>query len=284
MDSNTNHEPKAVPQVSPLVSTFSSQAVTIASLALAVLCLAVFVLLRRRNSASKGNVLLLVGAPDAGKTAILSTLLYKQTLPTLASLQTNSSVIALTPTNKTLCLVDVPGHPRMRDQFQEYLPDAKAVVFVVDTSTVSRNGAAVAEHLHNILHALTSLPPSQQVPTLLILAHKADLLKSTSTTSENVAVNRVKSILERELEKRRVSQTGGVNIEGLGEEGERSDMGGLECSGPGGAEFRFADWEGGQVTFIGSSVRVGKGLEASNEKGEDVDGLSRLREWMQEIV
>lgn len=77
-------------------------------------------------------------------------LAYNHTLPTHTSLQTNSSVISLTPPQKTLRVVDIPGHPRVRDQFQEQLPDAKAVAFVVDASTVSRNGAAVAECVGNI--------------------------------------------------------------------------------------------------------------------------------------
>lgn len=75
--------------------------------------------------------------------------MYKQTLPTHTSLQSNSSIVELSP-SKTLRIVDVPGHPRVRDQFQEYLSDAKAIAFVVDTSTVSRNGAAVAEYARSI--------------------------------------------------------------------------------------------------------------------------------------
>jgi len=107
------------------------------------------------------------------------------------------------------------------------------------------------------LHALTSLPPSQSQPSLLILAHKSDLLKTGSSSHTNaatLAVNRVKTILERELEKRRLSQRGGINIEGLGEEGERSDMGGLECGEKEGSIFKFDDWEGGDVTFLGTST------------------------------
>ena len=42
-------------------------------------------------------------------------------------------------------LVDVPGHPRIRAQFSEYINKAKAIVFVVDSSTITRNGPAVAE-------------------------------------------------------------------------------------------------------------------------------------------
>ncbi|KII88260.1 hypothetical protein PLICRDRAFT_161165 [Plicaturopsis crispa FD-325 SS-3] len=257
----------------------------IVSFVLAVLCIAILVLLNRRRAISRGNAVLLVGPPDAGKTAILSALVYNQTLPTHTSLQTSSSIFSLDG-RKTLRIVDVPGHPRVRDQFQEHLPSAKAILFVVDASTVSRNGPAVAEHLHHILYALTSLPPSQPLPALLILAHKSDLLKSTSVAStatagsDSLAVTRVKTVLERELEKRRTSQLGGVGVEGLGEEGERSDMGGLECSGPASGVFKFAEWEGGDITFVGTSVRVGKdsGLDEKSD-----DGLSPLREWLGDL-
>ena len=47
----------------------------------------------------------------------------------------------------------------MRVQYQDHFDDAKAVVFVVDASTVSRNGAAVAESVTLSLpffHFLTS--------------------------------------------------------------------------------------------------------------------------------
>lgn len=226
--------------------------------------------------------------------------MYGQTLPTHTSLQINSSVCTLPSSRKTLRVIDVPGHPRVRDQFQEHLPASKAVIFVVDANTLSRAGPAVAEyeprarlcinclthfvrHLHHILHALTSLPPSQELPRLLILAHKTDLLKSGSsaaTTSSTLAINRVKSILERELEKRRASQSGGVGVEGLGAEGERSDMGGLECSGPGGV-FKFAQWDGGDIEFIGTFVKVG--LEADDEKGSNLHGLDAFCEWVHEI-
>lgn len=142
----------------------------------------------------------------------------------------------------------------------------------------------LVRHLHHILHALTSLPPSQKLPKLLILAHKSDLLKSSSSsavTSLTLAVNRVRSILERELEKRRASQSGGVGVEGLGAEGERSDMGGLECSGPGSRAFRFAEWEGGDIEFIGTFVKVGP--VADDEKGGDDHGLDAFLEWLHEI-
>lgn len=60
-------------------------------------------------------------------------------------MQTNLAEVTLPNAQKTIRTIDVPGHPRIRDQFKDYLPEAKAVAFVVDASTVSRNGAAVAE-------------------------------------------------------------------------------------------------------------------------------------------
>ncbi|KAG5338425.1 hypothetical protein C0989_007309 [Termitomyces sp. Mn162] len=244
----------------------------------------VYLAFSRQRSGSRGNALLLIGPPDAGKTAILSQLVYGQALQTHTSLQTNSSLVNLSP-QKSIRVVDVPGHPRIRDQFREHLDDAKAIAFVVDASTVSRNGAVVAEHLHNILHALSSLPPSQATPSLIILAHKYDLLNTgnqANTASDVLAVNRVKSVLERELQKRRASQKGGVGVEGLGGEDEKSDMGSLDCAGPSGGSFKFSDWEGGEISFGGTSAKATQASDDLEKSGED--GLVSLREWLDTII
>ncbi|KAJ3524445.1 hypothetical protein NM688_g8560 [Phlebia brevispora] len=265
----------------------SSQTLLVASCFLAVILLAIF-LVARRKSRTKGTALLIVGASDAGKTAILTTLAYNQTLPTQTSMQTNSSIVTLPGTHKTMLVIDVPGHPRVRNQFRDYMQDAKAIAFVVDASTVSRNGANVAEHLHEVLHALSSLPPSATPPSLVIVAHKADALKTAASASASqLAVNRVRTVLERELEKRRASHSG-VGIEGLGDdergaqEGEIGMGDVLEC--PSGGEFRFERWEGGEVQFIGTSVTIGKSAETGqDEKETEEDGLKPLREWLTEL-
>ena len=139
-------------------------------------------------------------------------------------------------------------------------------------------------HLHVILHALTSLPPSQSPPALLIAAHKADVLKSSTTSSavpsDSQVVTRVKTVLERELGKRKESQSGGVGVEGLGAEGERSDMGGLDCRG---VAFKFSEWDGGDVNFIVSSVSVGERFATDAAEKSKTNGLDALREWLQEF-
>ena len=129
-----------------------------------------------------------------------------------------------------------------------------------------------------------SIPPSQSTPALIVLAHKSDLLTSTTSSSntpaDQLAVNRVRTILERELEKRRQSQAGGMGIESLGGgEGDNTEVSGLECSGVGGGVFRFSDWEGGEVTFLGTSVsRAGEKVQ--DEKAENMGGLEGLQQWL----
>ncbi|KZT71307.1 P-loop containing nucleoside triphosphate hydrolase protein [Daedalea quercina L-15889] len=272
--------PEFEPQVLSPSSVFTPQVLVLSSLAVAVVLLAIIAIISRRKSTSKGDALLLVGPSDAGKTTIFSTLVYKQTLPSHTSMQSNVSFMPLQ--DKHLRVVDVPGHPRIRDQFRDYMADAQGIAFVVDSSTVSRNGAAVAEHLHQILHAITSLPPSRPTPTLVIVAHKTDSLKATAqATPDQLAINRVRTILERELEKRRASQAGGVGIEGLGAEDAESEMGGLECRGSG--EFRFDAWEGGEITFVGTSVKMLRTKSALDEKSSDADGLASLTQWIEEL-
>ncbi|KAI9446501.1 signal recognition particle receptor beta subunit-domain-containing protein [Lactarius indigo] len=252
---------------------------------LAAILLAFVLYLIRRRSQSRANSIVFVGAPDAGKTAILSTLAFGQTFPSQTSLQTNTCAFSLN--KKAVTLVDVPGHPRLRAEFREHLPDAKAIVFVVDSSDISRNGPSVAEHLHWVLHAVSTIPPSQDPPAIAILAHKCDLLKtgsvSTTPSLEQLAINRVRAILERELEKRRRSHTGSVTIDELGAEGEdNSELGGLDCNGAPGESFKFSEWEGGDIEFMGTWVSAGETVELSDEKRQiNIDGLVA---WLEALV
>lgn len=110
------------------------------------------------------------------------------------------------------------------------------------------------------------------------------MLKATAqATPDQLAINRVRTVLERELEKRRASQAGGVGIEGLGAEDSESELGGLECGGSG--EFRFDAWEGGEIAFVGTSVNSKVQQQAksvSDEKSDDT-GLAPLVRWIEEL-
>lgn len=145
----------------------------------------------------------------------------------------------------------------------------------------------ILRHLHKILHAVFTIPPSQSPPAILVLAHKCDQLKTgsapASSSLEQLAINRVRTVLERELDKRRQSHTGRVAIDELGAEGEDStELGGLDCTGHPGEAFKFADWEGGNIDFIGSWVRIGERVELEDEKGRG-DGIERLLAWLDQL-
>jgi len=147
----------------------------------------------------------------------------------------------------------------------------------------------IPRHLHKIMHAIVATPPSQSPPAILVLAHKCDLLKTggvSGTSLEQLGINRVRTVLERELDKRRRSHTGSVAIDELGAEGEdTSELGGLDSIGPPGEAFKFAEWEGGEIEFIGSWVSIGETVELEDEKGGDSvgDGSSRLSSWLQAL-
>lgn len=145
--------------------------------------------------------------------------------------------------------------------------------------------------MHTILHAISQLPPSAHVPPILIQAHKSDLISLPSSATpipgarHALAVTRVRTVLERELEKRRQSSLVGVGVGALGEEGASAEAesvsGGLECTGEG--PFAFERWEGGEISCVGGCIQPGivsqKEGDFSAEK-PGYDGLEGLSSWV----
>ena len=75
------------------------------------------------------------------------------------------------------------------------------------------------------------------------------------------------------------------------------EMGGLDCrpvggdiAGSDGAVFRFSEWEGGEVEFLGTWVKVDAGFgnnennEKSSEEDEETDGLGEFRDWLEGLA
>ncbi|KAI5474917.1 signal recognition particle receptor subunit beta [Pseudohyphozyma bogoriensis] len=115
-------------------------------------------------------------------------------------------------------IVDLPGHARLRTRLlAQFLPAADKIIFTVDAvAGLSGKGLREsAEHLHLLLTLLSILPPTGEPPKLLILLTKSDLLptpRSSTTTSTNPhsqLIERAKTSLSRELDRRRASSTSG---------------------------------------------------------------------------
>lgn len=71
---------------------------------------------------------------------------------THTSIQPSSTLFALTlpdepDRTKQVRLVDLPGHPRLRDEVKKHLPSCSGVVFVVDVVGVVRTAGQVAEYV-----------------------------------------------------------------------------------------------------------------------------------------
>lgn len=97
----------------------------------------------------------------------------------------------------------------------------------------------------------------------------------------------MRAILERELEKRRRSHTGGVAIDELGAEGEEnSEWGGLDCNGAPGESFKFSEWEGGDVEFVGTWVSAGETVDLSDQVLDEKRqiNIERLVAWLEALV
>jgi len=56
-------------------------------------------------------------------------------------------------------------------------------------------------------------------------------------------------------------------------------MGGLECGEKEGSTFKFDDWEGGDVVFLGTSAVPN--ASQSDEKTAGENGLGPLQEWIE---
>jgi signal recognition particle receptor subunit beta len=108
---------------------------------------------------------------------------------------------------------------------------------------------------------------------LVIAAHKADLIKPTAggPAPAQLAANRVRSVLERELERRRAALVGVEDA-----------LGGLDGGAPG-QPFRFADWDGGEVAFVGTWATPGQQKAEGESEKAPADGLAELRSWLEEL-
>ena len=66
-----------------------------------------------------------------------------------------------------------------------------------------------------------------------------------------------------------------------GSEGDGTDVSGLECSGVGSGVFKFSEWEGGEVTFLGTSTP--RTEKVQDEKAGDIGGLESLRQRLGDL-
>ncbi|CDY11331.1 BnaA03g01670D [Brassica napus] len=153
---------------------------------------------------TKSNTVLLSGLSGSGKTVLFYQLRDGSSHQgTVTSMEPNEGTFVLHSENtkkgkvKPVHLVDVPGHSRLRPKLEEFLPQAAAIVFVVDALEFLPNCRAASEYLYDILTNANVV--KKKIPVLLC-CNKTD--KLTAHTKEFI-----RKQMEKEIEKLRASRS-----------------------------------------------------------------------------
>lgn len=160
--------------------------------------LAVLYLLFGR-SRSRGRGILFVGLTDAGKTLLFSRLSSGKHVMTHTSIKENKNLYKVKgrKSGKTLDLIDLPGHERVRSRFvEQYKSQTRGILFVVDSVNFPREARDVAEIMYDILGDKYL---SRSASSILVVCNKQDL---TMAKSQSV----IKSQLEKEINTLRVTR------------------------------------------------------------------------------
>ncbi|OBZ85236.1 Signal recognition particle receptor subunit beta [Choanephora cucurbitarum] len=169
-----------------------------AILALVVLTALTLIALTVYTKKQNKNTILLLGISDAGKTSMYILLKSGKNHPTVSSMKENEGQLTLN--NKIFDLVDIPGHDRVRFRYVEFLPVTRSIVFVVDSTTITRKIRPAAEYLYDIL--AQPQVQKQKIP-VLIACNKSDMITALPT-------DKIKLLFETELNRLRGTRTARV--------------------------------------------------------------------------
>ncbi|KAL4221173.1 hypothetical protein ACF0H5_019437 [Mactra antiquata] len=159
----------------------------------------IFGVFKRRSNKRRG--VLILGGCDAGKTLLFSRLVYKTHKATFTSISPNTGTYSVPEKGKSLSLYDLPGHERVRLQMLEKYKDmTRAIMFVVDSSSVQKDIKDIAEYLYTIL---SDNVISNISPPILIACNKQDL-----TFSKGAKI--IQGQLEKEMNTLRVTKSGAL--------------------------------------------------------------------------
>lgn len=231
---------------------------------LLVLLLSIVVIwfFKRRPQSRRGECLLLCGVSNSGKTLLFCRLtmgLAKRTITSMA-VNTGSMFVNLSsdrPTKK-VHVIDVPGNLRIRQRdFNANKHSAKAIIFVIDSTTIRQESKDVSDYLFDILSEKSF---RQQRLPLLIFCNKQDI------NNDNESIESIRTLLETELTVKRRTRTSTVDVH-QGKTELTQDIG-----QKGKENFEFADIKDIRVKFIdGSALGTEKKSFADHYDDEEED-------------
>ncbi|XP_071867352.1 signal recognition particle receptor beta [Bombus fervidus] len=217
-----------------------------------IVTIVLFAIWHRRRSI--GNSILLTGLSDAGKTLIYARLLCSKFVKTHTSVKENIGDIIIN--NRSLKIVDIPGHERLRYKFfDQFKLSAKGLVYVIDSVTFQKDIRDVAEFLYNLL-----CDPAVHKKSILVLCNKQD-----QTMAKGAAV--IKTLLEKEMNLLRMTKTSQLEATDasatnvfLGKQGKDFDFSHLDTN------IEFAE------------------CSAYNKDSKTSADIEQLNNWLKKIV
>jgi signal recognition particle receptor subunit beta len=242
----------------------------------------------RRQSIRRGECLLLCGISNSGKTLLFSRLTMGLAKRTLTSMAVNhGSMILENPSqdrpSKKIHIIDIPGNLRIRQRdFNTNKTSAKAMIFVLDSTTINEDSKDVSDYLYDILREKTF---RQQRLPLLIFCNKQDL------NNANETIESIRHSLENELTLKRKTRASSVAVhQGKGETNDDIGQIGKET-------FEFNDIKDIQIEFVnGSALGMEKTSfakhyddeEEIDSGGDETDAdsganLNQVYDWIEKI-
>jgi len=190
----------------------------------------------------RGDTLLLLGESNSGKTSLFYQLRDGKVPETVNSMKELDSKISLElgSETKNVKIVDFPGHRRLRPRLTTFYGRAAAIIFVIDSLTVSTELTHIAEFLFDLL---TNREIAACSPPMLIACNKSDLPAIKSP-------EKIRVILEKELNA--LKKTRSVQLESVGDDADEMVPLGLPDQ-----PFKFED-ASAKVSFVSCSVAKGE--------------------------
>jgi signal recognition particle receptor subunit beta len=235
--------------------------VLLATLLCGVAGLVSYLLCIRRGSNTSLS-LLLVGPCEGGKTCFAHRLAYNEFPTTCTSMRLTETEFVLdhdlkeklkAEGGKKVNIVDIPGHPRVREEWKEYIESASHVLFVVDATTLKKQVHEVCSFLLDIM----TFPLYQKRPIpISVVLNKSDIF--TSLPKEGA-----RKLMEAEIEMIR-SRTGDLKDldDNVGASASASASARLRGMSVPGESFTFEGYArlgGGSVSFVSISAKTSIG-------------------------
>ncbi|CAM4798962.1 unnamed protein product [Rotaria magnacalcarata] len=234
-------------------------------ISLLVVFLTIFILWwikRRPGSYRRGECLLLCGSSNSGKTLLFCRFTMGLAKRTITSMATNKGSMTLENSSsdrpwKKIHVIDIPGNLRIRQRdFNTNKSSAKAIIFVIDSTTIKEESKDVSDYLYDILREKSF---RQQRLPILIFCNKQDINNDVET------VQSIRALLENELTMKRKTRASAVDVH-QGKSDAVDDIGQL-----GKEKFEFNDIKDIQITFVEGSALGNEKKSFADQYDDEAD-------------